>query len=163
MGKKKKTTRYPGLITYDRVIGRSLDMRYLLFGPSNDAVPALTEVKNNAELYDTYYSILVHTSRGFNKVEARIHASVLRKFEAIGFVSVIGSRSTFVLNLVGGQVALEDTEYKLLTECFDSVSWNANGTKQVEELDTWLLSAPKELPKLKVETNEAPLQNTATS
>jgi hypothetical protein len=151
--KKDKPTRFPGYLRKEM----TKRMRHLIFGPASmmDAEGKLAPIMDYKELYEILYDTITNTPRGFEKSEARVFGRVLSKLESIGHsIERTPKTKSFDLNDDGGIVSLEDAEYSLMMDALNSVQWNAKYVRKADSLYTWLDSAPKELPELKIVPDE---------
>lgn len=106
-------------------------MRYLVFDKTD---------RKSVENYEILYQGMQGSMRPINKLETRIVSRILDKFEAFGIPTDDGNGAKFALSK-SGTVELEDSEYKLMSEILDSVSWNVKYSRRAAQGLDWFENA----------------------
>lgn len=100
-------------------------------------------IPDGAERYEILYDGLVGSNRGLSAPsETRIMSRILDKLEAIGIPVERGTVKTFSLvPEVVEMVLLEDTEWRLMVDCLQTVKWTTRAARKATTAMEWLEAA----------------------
>ncbi len=122
-------------------------MRRLIFGTT----------KQDEDRFDILYGGLCVSPKGVGRTELNTFNGLLAKLEEIAKPLEIrpGAHVKFQLGDEGGDVLLEESEYKFLNEMHAEVRWvGSESPRKAAETYTWLDAIPNE--KLKAIKNDTP-------
>lgn len=141
MSKTSRRTKYPGYLK----LGRVASMRYLYF----DAQAGLKEPSTT---YEMVYDSLINSPGGYEgPKENRTISRIFDKLEKIGNPTRRNNQDVFDLRAdeVVCVVALEDSEFELVTKVLNSIKWTGSYARRASAMFEWLEKSPHEERKAK--------------